>query len=201
MATPKKGSSVTPHRILLASAAGLASVLLLAACGSSNDNASGTSPVSSAPATTAAPDPAASAPVASATAPADGGNSGSGEAATTAMVMARAMTGGGHVVTDEKGMTLYRYDKDRPNPSRWTCTGECVKTWIPVIVPDSVRTMGIEKSLLGTVHRDGRTQLTLAGWPLYRYVGDTAAGQLNGQGKDRQWYAVTPSGAKVAGTG
>ncbi|MFF4506446.1 hypothetical protein [Streptomyces sp. NPDC001401] len=199
MATPKKGSSVTPHRVLLASAAGLASVFLLAACGSSNDNASGTSPVASAPATTAAADPTTSAPAASA--PADGGNSGSGQSATTTLVTAKAMTGVGDVVTDEKGRALYRYDKDRPNPSRWTCTGDCVKTWIPVIVPDSVRTAGVRKTLLGTVHRDGQKQLTLGGWPLYRYAGDTAAGQLNGQGKDGQWYAVTPSGDKATGTG
>jgi predicted lipoprotein with Yx(FWY)xxD motif len=98
-------------------------------------------------------------------------------------------------------MTLYRYDKDEPNPSKWTCSGACAKTWIPVIVPESVQTSGVEKSLLGTVHRDGRPQLTLAGWPLYRYVGDTAAGQANGQGKDGAWYAVAPSGQKTAATG
>ncbi|RPF34594.1 hypothetical protein [Streptomyces sp. TLI_185] len=188
MATPKKSSPVIQHRIVLASAAGLVCAFLLAACDSSNSDVSGTSaagvaPVASAPATSA-----------SATlAPAGGGDSGSGQTAT---VRAEAVKGGGSVVTDGTGATLYRYDKDRPNPSRWTCAGACVKTWIPVIVPDSVRTVGVEKSLLGTVHRDGRKQLTLGGWPLYRYVGDTGAGQLNGQGKDGEWYAVTPSGGK-----
>ena len=187
-----------PQRIVLASAAGLAAAYLLAACGSSDSSASGTSPAGAAPAASA---PAASAPVTSPSASAGGGNSGSGRTAGTTLVTAKAMTGVGDVVTDEKGRALYRYDKDRPNPSRWTCTGDCVKTWIPVIVPDSVRTVGVRKSLLGTVHRDGLKQLTLGGWPLYRYVGDTAAGQLNGQGKEGQWYAVTPSGDKADGTG
>jgi len=188
MATPKKSNPVIQHRIVLASAAGLVCAFLLAACDSSNSDASGTGAAGVAPVASA---PATSAPATSA--PAGGGDAGSGQTAT---VRAEAVKGGGSVVTDGTGATLYRYDKDRPNPSRWTCAGECVKTWIPVIVPDSVRTVGVEKSLLGTVHRDGRKQLTLGGWPLYRYVGDMGAGQVNGQGKDGQWYAVTPSGGK-----
>ncbi|MER6424322.1 hypothetical protein [Streptomyces sp. NPDC001137] len=191
MATPKKSSPVIPHRIVLASAAGLVCAFLLAACDSSNSGASGTSATGVAP--------VASAPAASA--PAGGGGTGSGRTASTALVKAEAVQGGGSVVTDGQGVTLYRYDKDRPNPSRWTCAGACVKTWIPVIVPDSVQTVGVDKRLLGTVHRDGRKQLTLAGWPLYRYAGDTGAGQVNGQGKDGQWYAVTPGGGKADVTG
>ncbi|MEU8470163.1 hypothetical protein AB0F30_19965 [Streptomyces sp. NPDC029006] len=183
-----------PQRIVLASAAGLVSALLLGACGSSNDNASGTSPGSAAPVVTAASDPATSAPAA-------GGNSGSGNMAATAMVRAKAMKGMSSVVTDDKGMTLYRYGRDRPAPSKWTCAGSCTQTWMPVIVDDSVQTSGVKKSLLGTVHRNGMKQLTLAGWPLYRYVGDTKAGLMNGQGKDNEWYAITPSGGNSVMTG
>jgi predicted lipoprotein with Yx(FWY)xxD motif len=117
------------------------------------------------------------------------------------MVKAETLKGMGSVVTDNQGMTLYRYDKDEPSPSKWTCSGACTKTWVPVIVQSSVQTSGVEKSLLGTVHRNGLTQLTLAGWPLYRYIGDTAAQQANGQGKDKEWYAVTPTGQKSAASG
>ncbi|MGW5480738.1 hypothetical protein [Streptomyces sp. NPDC004008] len=113
----------------------------------------------------------------------------------------RAMKGLGSVVTDDKGMTLYRYDKDHSTPSKWTCAGACTKTWIPVIVQDSVQTSGVDKGPLGTVHRNGMKQLTLAGWPLYRYVGDTEAGQADGQGRDKEWYPVTPSGQKSTVTG
>ncbi|MGW2722213.1 hypothetical protein [Streptomyces sp. NPDC001492] len=193
MATPKNSSPVIQHRIVLASAAGLVCAFLLAACDSSNSGASGTSAAGVAPVASA---PASSAPASSAPAsppPADDG--------TTASVRAEVVKGVGSVVTDGTGATLYRYDRDRPDPSRWTCSGECVKTWIPVIVSDSVQAVGVEKRLLGTVHRDGRKQLTLGGWPLYRYVGDTGAGQLNGQGKDEQWYAVTPGGGKADVTG
>lgn len=180
-----------PRRIVLSLVAGLASTLLLGACGSSNsagsDSTAAVDPAASAPTTTASA-PAASTPAADAT-------------TTTYTVTARAVDGVGTVVTDSNGMTLYRYDKDEPSPSKWTCKGACVKTWIPVIVPESVQTSGVAKSLLGTVHRDGQPQLTLAGWPLYRYVGDTAAGQANGQGKDGAWHAVAPTGEKAAATG
>ncbi|MFI6551062.1 hypothetical protein ACIBO9_48295 [Streptomyces prunicolor] len=180
---------MNPRRIVLSLVAGLASTLLLGACGSSNSAGSDS---------TAAVDPAASAP----TTPAPAASTPAAVATTTAYtVTARAVDGVGTVVTDSNGMTLYRYDQDEPNPSKWTCKGACVKTWIPVIVPESVQTSGVAKSLLGTVHRDGQPQLTLAGWPLYRYVGDTAAGQANGQGKDGAWHAVAPTGEKAAATG
>ncbi|GAA2491765.1 hypothetical protein [Streptomyces longisporus] len=183
------------HRIVLATSAGLVSTLLLAACGSSNDKASSTSPGNAAPVATAASDPARSAP-------ADSGSSASGDMATTTMLMAKAMKGMGSVVTDDKGMTLYRSDMDKGTPSMSMCSGDCTKTWMPVMAQDSVQTMGVEKSLLGSVNRpDGMKQLTLGGWPLYRYMGDAKAGQMNGQGRDKMWFAVTPAGKKASMTG
>ncbi|WP_262063809.1 hypothetical protein [Streptomyces sp. STR69] len=185
-----------PRRIVPNLVAGLASVFLLGACGSSTDT--GTGPTSAAPAAPAASSPAPTASAASAQG--EAGGSASGDPGTTTSVTARSTNGAGVVVTDDQGLALYRYDKDEPSPSKWTCKGTCTKTWIPVIVQDSVQTSGVAQSLLGTVHRNGLKQLTLAGWPLYRYVGDTAAGQVNGQGKDGEWYAVTPSGGKSTAT-
>ncbi|MER5504120.1 hypothetical protein ABT052_02195 [Streptomyces sp. NPDC002766] len=186
---PQKGNPVIPHRIVLASATGLIAAFLLAACSSAGSDASGTGSGTVAPAAVASSGPASSAPASSA--PADPSPAGGAQSVTTAVRSA------GGTVTDGSGMTLYRYDRDRPNPSRWTCSGACVKTWIPVIVQGAVQASGVDKGLLGTVHRDGRTQLTLAGWPLYRYVGDTAAGQTNGQGRDGQWHAITPTGGRA----
>ncbi|MET9831766.1 hypothetical protein ABZ508_09625 [Streptomyces lavendulocolor] len=183
------------QRTVPVAAAGLASTLLLAACGSSSDNASSTSPGNAAPVATASSAPATSAP-------ADSGDSGSGDMAmaATTMLMAKDMGGGmGSMVTDDKGMTLYRSDKDQSKPSMSMCTGECANTWMPVMAKGDVQAMGVEKNLLGSVDRsDGMKQLTLGGWPLYRYIGDTKAGQMNGQGKDDKWFAVTPSGKKSA---
>ncbi|MEV5957450.1 hypothetical protein AB0M11_27400 [Streptomyces sp. NPDC051987] len=191
-----------PRRIGLSITAGLASAFLLGACGSSDGTGTaGAAPAAPTAPVTSATSAAAATPVPATSAPAAAAGAVSGQPVTTAAVTARTAQGLGSIVTDDKGMTLYRYDKDEPNPSKWTCKGACTRTWLPVIVPESVQTSGVEKSLLGTVHRNGQTQLTLAGWPLYRYVGDTAAGQTNGEGKDGEWYAVTPSGQKSTATG
>jgi hypothetical protein len=44
---------------------------------------------------------------------------------------------------------------------------------------------------------DGKMQVTYAGYPLYRFAGDTKAGQVNGQGLGGQWHVVAASGALV----
>ena len=50
----------------------------------------------------------------------------------------------------------------------------------------------------GVLHRpDGTEQLTVDGWPMYTYVGDTKAGAITGQGQNSSgglWWVVSPSG-------
>jgi predicted lipoprotein with Yx(FWY)xxD motif len=108
----------------------------------------------------------------------------------------------GPVVTDSKGMTLYRFDMDTAKPSVSKCEGPCANLWPPeTTTANSVQLTGIDKSLIGTVTRkDGSTQLTLAGWPLYRYAKDTAAGDARGQGVGGTWFASTPQGKKATAT-
>jgi len=62
---------------------------------------------------------------------------------------------------------------------------------------------GISTSKLSTVKRpDGRTQVTYAGFPLYRYSGDKKPGDVKGQGFQKIWFAVTSKGTLAkAGTG
>ncbi|WP_166658948.1 hypothetical protein [Kribbella sp. VKM Ac-2571] len=54
---------------------------------------------------------------------------------------------------------------------------------------------------LGTTTRDGGArQFTVAGHPLYTFVGDSTPGQTNGQGINLNggvWTAVSPGGAPV----
>ena len=53
----------------------------------------------------------------------------------------------------------------------------------------------VDTTLLGTVVRpDGSKQLTVAGWPVYRYIKDTAPGFVNGQDVDGLWQAVGADG-------
>jgi putative membrane protein len=104
----------------------------------------------------------------------------------------------GSVVIDARGDILYRYDKDSADPPRTNCVGACIKKWPPVLAGDELSTEGIDQSLVGRVRRpDGRWQLTLAGWPLYRYAADRRSGSGKGQNQDGVWFAIAPDGTKA----
>ncbi|MFG2334836.1 SCO0930 family lipoprotein [Streptomyces sp. NPDC048604] len=105
----------------------------------------------------------------------------------------------GKVLTDAAGFTLYRFDKDSASPPKATCEGECAKAW-PVVTPAGAKApAGVDASLLGEVTRsDGTKQLTVGGWPMYRYAKDTQPGDVNGQGVGGTWFASGPDGKKAA---
>ena len=105
----------------------------------------------------------------------------------------------GTVVVSKSGWTLYGFSKDSSKTS--ACTGSCASTWIPWIAHGSVSAKsgsGLNQKLLGTITRsNGQKQITYGGHPLYHYVGDTKAGQQNGQDKkgfSGTWYVVGKSG-------
>jgi predicted lipoprotein with Yx(FWY)xxD motif len=108
----------------------------------------------------------------------------------------------GAFVVNAHGFTVYRFDKDGTNPSKSNCVGECAKTWPPMLASERTMVSELDAGLLGTVERaDGTAQVTFAGSPLYTYTGDRAPGRTSGQAKGGTWWAVTPDGKKVAGTG
>jgi predicted lipoprotein with Yx(FWY)xxD motif len=104
----------------------------------------------------------------------------------------------GEVVTDAKGWILYRFDKDTAKPaSTSACSGQCAVVWPPVLTDGNPQVEGIARSAVGTLIRDdGATQLTVGGWPVYRYVGDTKPGQWKGQMVSGTWFVVAPDGKK-----
>jgi predicted lipoprotein with Yx(FWY)xxD motif len=104
------------------------------------------------------------------------------------------------VVVNGAGFTLYRFDKDSSSPSKSNCNGACAIKWPPVLVNPDGRIFldGVPKSEVGVVKRaDGTLQVTIGGWPVYRFSEDTAPGQTNGQGVEGTWYGVTPDGMKA----
>ncbi|MGK5557549.1 COG4315 family predicted lipoprotein [Actinomadura kijaniata] len=104
----------------------------------------------------------------------------------------------GSVVADNSGRTLYRFDRDRPRPSATTCVDQCERTWPPAVWTPELRITGIDRERVGRVRRpDGSWQVTLGGWPLYRYAGDTAPTQTTGHGKGGVWFASAPNGGKA----
>jgi predicted lipoprotein with Yx(FWY)xxD motif len=104
----------------------------------------------------------------------------------------------GPVVTDGAGFTLYRFDKDTAKPPASRCAGDCAAAWPPVLADGAKAGRGVDPGLLGSVKRaDGTQQLTLAGWPLYRYAQDTAPRQTCGQGVGGTWFSAAPDGTKA----
>jgi len=107
----------------------------------------------------------------------------------------------GVVVTDGGGHLLYRSDADRADPPTSTCVDACTQTWIPAVVePDQeLELAGVDNELIGRLQRpDGTTQLTLAGWPLYRHRDDDGTlGSAGQHGVDGTWFVVTPKGEKA----
>jgi predicted lipoprotein with Yx(FWY)xxD motif len=59
----------------------------------------------------------------------------------------------------------------------------------------------VKQALLGTTKRkDGTTEVTYAGHPLYLYAGDAAPGQTTGEGLNQfgaKWYVVKADGKKI----
>ncbi|TVL90439.1 hypothetical protein [Streptomyces sp. SAJ15] len=108
------------------------------------------------------------------------------------------------VVVNGGGFTLYRFDKDTANPSASNCNDECAVTWPPVVVAPDGRIFidGVKKSDVGVVKRaDGNLQVTIGGWPVYRFSKDLKPGDTNGQGVGGTWFGVTPHGGKAGAAG
>ncbi|MQS14803.1 hypothetical protein F7Q99_21695 [Streptomyces kaniharaensis] len=104
------------------------------------------------------------------------------------------------VVHNAAGFTLYRFDKDIAKPSKSNCHDACATTWPPALVQPGSRIFvdGVPTSEIGIVDRaDGTRQVTIGGWPVYRFSKDTAAGQANGEGVGGTWFAASPHGGKV----
>jgi predicted lipoprotein with Yx(FWY)xxD motif len=174
------------RRAALLTAPAVAGLLLLTACGSDGKPAATSAP-------TAAAAPATPAPATSAPAADPAVLKGSLAAGNTAK--------SGAIVLDGLGYTLYRFDKDTAAPSASNCNGDCAAKWPPVPVNAKSTAKGIDAKLVGSVTRaDGTEQLTLGGWPLYRFAGDKAPGETNGQGVGGTWFIAAPDGKKAAAT-
>ncbi|MFI6080942.1 hypothetical protein ACIBBB_08185 [Streptomyces sp. NPDC051217] len=106
----------------------------------------------------------------------------------------------GRMLVDNKGMSLYEFDKDTKNKSM--CNGACAQQWPPYTVKSKPAAgSGLRADLLKTTKRDdGSMQVTYNGRPLYRFADDTKAGQTNGQGLNAfgaKWYVMGPNGKKI----
>jgi predicted lipoprotein with Yx(FWY)xxD motif len=103
----------------------------------------------------------------------------------------------GEVVENEDGFVLYRFDKDKPDPAKSNCVDQCAKTWPPALTDGEPKLDGVSSDDVGTVDRaDGTKQITIAGWPVYTYIGDKKPGTWKGQNVGGTWFVVKPDGTK-----
>jgi predicted lipoprotein with Yx(FWY)xxD motif len=130
-------------------------------------------------------------------APAPGTPKAAPTAATAAHV---ADTKLGSVLVDANGRTLYGFTKDADgNP---TCAGACADAWPAAIVEDGKLPAGLDPAVFSVVARpDGRSQLKAGKWPLYRFAGDAAPGDVNGQNSGGVWFVVDGKGGLVKQAG
>jgi predicted lipoprotein with Yx(FWY)xxD motif len=101
---------------------------------------------------------------------------------------------GEHVV-DADGRSLYVFLNDSPGES--ACDGGCLEAWPPASVAEEAPLTAGEgiTAQLGTLERaDGTQQLTLDGWPLYRYAADADPGDITGEGVGGVWFVARADG-------
>ena len=107
----------------------------------------------------------------------------------------------GTILVAANGKTLYRYTLDTKGVNRCTGNAACAKYWPQLLIKPTVKPTagtGASAALLGTIKAaHGMRQVTYAGFPLYIFSGDSAAGQTKGQGFEKQWYVVNTKGAFV----
>ncbi len=103
----------------------------------------------------------------------------------------------GEVLVDAEGFTLYAFTNDFEGEP--TCEGGCAEAWPPALVEGSPTPgEGVDPDFLNVVERsDGTTQIRAGEWPLYRFSGDAAAGDTNGQGSGGVWFAVAADGTLI----
>jgi predicted lipoprotein with Yx(FWY)xxD motif len=114
----------------------------------------------------------------------------------------RALPTVGAVLVNAEGRTLYTFAPDQH--SKVTCVSSCATLWPPLKLASGETAAGspqLKVSLLGSdPDPEGGRVVTYAGWPLYTYAADSAAGQDNGQGLEAnggRWYVIAPSGKVI----
>jgi predicted lipoprotein with Yx(FWY)xxD motif len=125
--------------------------------------------------------------------------SGSGSGRTDPVLRTAPTPAGSMVVTGD-GLSVYVYLPDDSNPSRTTCIEDCANDWPPVLLTaPSPSVEGIPKTSVGVTTRpDGAHQLTLDGYPLYRFAADHRPGEIRGESIGNAWFAVAPDGNFLA---
>jgi predicted lipoprotein with Yx(FWY)xxD motif len=120
-----------------------------------------------------------------------GGTTSSSSAAiiktTPATVNGQSVT----ILTNAQDMTLYYFKPDTATTS--ACTGTCASNWPPLVFTSSGSPASANAlpGTLSVVTVANGQQVEYNGHLLYRFSGDTAPGQTNGEGIKGVWFVAT----------
>lgn len=102
----------------------------------------------------------------------------------------------GPILVDADGNTLYAFTKDTNGES--TCFDSCADAWPAATIDgDAVAGDGVTATLSTVDAPEGGTMVVAGDWPLYRFAGDSAPGDVNGQGSGGVWFVVAAGGTLV----
>ena len=92
---------------------------------------------------------------------------------------------------------MYLFTKDTGTTT--VCTDKCAAAWPAATVTGTPTAgEGVDASkLTASAQPDGTMQLTYNGHLLYRFAGDSAPGQTNGQDVNEVWYVLDAAGNQV----
>ena len=97
-------------------------------------------------------------------------------------------TSKGQVLTDDKGMTLYTFDKDSGGKS--ACNGPCASNWPPLMASANAKPMAGYTII---ARADGAKQWAHKGKPLYTWKNDHKPGDITGDGfLNNTWHIAKP---------
>jgi len=111
------------------------------------------------------------------------------------------------LVEADSGLTLYTFESDPAGVS--TCAGSCLVVWPPLLASsaqlaqlNAMQAAALPYTLLdglGIIERsDQSLQFTFNGSPLYRFEGDAAEGDINGEGQGDVWFSARPFAWQLA---
>jgi predicted lipoprotein with Yx(FWY)xxD motif len=98
-----------------------------------------------------------------------------------------ADTSKGKALVDDKGMTLYIFDRDTSGKSN--CNGQCATNWPPLQAAADAKPSG---DWTVVSRDDGGKQWAYKGKPLYLWAKDTKPGDVTGDGVNSVWHIAAP---------
>jgi len=90
-------------------------------------------------------------------------------------------------LVNNQGMTLYYNTSDTASS---VCSGGCASAWPPVLSTSAPSPVVALPGTLSLLTDANGSQVTYNGHPLYTYSGDTAPGQVTGDGIGGVWFVA-----------